>query len=203
MFKNKSVLLVSGLLVMSALLMSACGAQAAPAQATAAAPTEAPKPTEAVTAATTQSAAATSADYGSGYGKATAAPSAATQQAPAAATQGTGGAAATVNLGGNSALGKFLVDAKGMTLYTFANDSMGKSACTGSCASHWPPLTVAAGVKPMDGDGVTGKLGTITRADGALQVTYNGHPLYYFASDSAAGDAKGQGLGGVWYVAAP
>lgn len=200
MFKSKSVLLVLGLLLMSAVLLSACGAQATQAapsaapQATQAAPTAAPQATEVATSAVTQPSAST----GGGYGKPSAAPT-----ATEATTQEAAGAAAAVKLGGNSALGKFLVDAKGMSLYTFASDSGGKSACAGSCASHWPPLGMAAGAKPTAGDGVTGKLATITRDDGTLQVTYNGHPLYYFAGDSAPGDAKGQGLGGVWYVAMP
>ena len=82
----------------------------------------------------------------------------------------------------------------GMTLYTFSKDVKdgGSSACSGGCIAKWPALTVAAGAAPAAGTGVTGKLGTITRADdGTLQVTYNGLPLYFFSGDKAPGDANG------------
>jgi predicted lipoprotein with Yx(FWY)xxD motif len=82
----------------------------------------------------------------------------------------------------------------GMTVYTFTSDvaGNGKSACNGGCLAKWPPLTVAAGAAPSAGDGVTGALATITRADdGTLQVTYNGLPLYFFAGDHAPGDTNG------------
>jgi len=81
-----------------------------------------------------------------------------------------------------------------MTLYTFDKDVAGSgvSNCTGGCLTTWPALTVAAGDTPTGGAGVTGTLGTITRADnGALQVTYNGLPLYFFANDKAPGDTNG------------
>lgn len=109
----------------------------------------------------------------------------------------------TVQLGGTDELGPFLVDAGGMTLYTFGNDTEGNSTCTGSCAATWPPLTVAPGTALVAGGGVTGQLATITRDDGALQVTYNGHPLYHYRGDTAPGDTKGQGYAGLWFVAAP
>lgn len=81
-----------------------------------------------------------------------------------------------------------------MTLYTFDKDvaGSGTSNCTGGCLTTWPALTVAAGETPTGGAGVTGTLGTITRADnGALQVTYNGLPLYFFSKDTAPGDTNG------------
>jgi len=81
-----------------------------------------------------------------------------------------------------------------MTLYTFDKDvaASGVSNCTGGCLANWPALTVAAGQTPTGGAGVTGTLGTITRADnGALQVTYNGLPLYFYAGDKAPGDTNG------------
>jgi predicted lipoprotein with Yx(FWY)xxD motif len=91
-----------------------------------------------------------------------------------------------------------VTDAKGLTLYWFAPDTSTTSKCTGSCATYWPPVTgpVTAGT------GVTGTLGTITRSDGTTQATYDGHPLYTYAGDSAPGQAKGNGLnasGGLWY----
>jgi predicted lipoprotein with Yx(FWY)xxD motif len=82
----------------------------------------------------------------------------------------------------------------GMTVYTFASDvaGSGKSACSGGCLTKWPALTVAAGTTPTAGDGVSGQVGTITRADdGTLQVTYNGLPLYFFQNDKVPGDTNG------------
>jgi predicted lipoprotein with Yx(FWY)xxD motif len=100
-----------------------------------------------------------------------------------------------------STLGNFLVDDKGMTLYTFKNDASGVSNCTAGCATAWPPLSAMAA--PTGGTGVTGMFALIKRADGTMQVTYNGMPLYYFSGDKAAGDTNGQGVGGVWAVAVP
>src|SRR5439155_1095031 len=75
-------------------------------------------------------------------------------------------------------------------------------ACTTGCTGTWPPFTLDAGETTKAGQGVTAAwLATTKRPDGATQVTYNGHPLYYFASDKAAGDAHGQGIGGVWFIA--
>lgn len=81
-----------------------------------------------------------------------------------------------------------------MTVYIFTKDvkDSGTSNCTGNCLVTWPALTVDAGVTPTGGPGVTGTLGTITRADdGTLQVTYNGLPLYFFSGDAAPGDSNG------------
>lgn len=98
-------------------------------------------------------------------------------------------------------LGKVLVDGKGRTLYLFEADGPAKSACDGGCAAAWPPYV---GGTPQAGTGVTGALlGTTARDDGGTQVTYAGHPLYYYAGDRAPGDAAGQGLdqfGAKWYV---
>ena len=91
-----------------------------------------------------------------------------------------------------------LTDAQGLTLYWFAPDSPTASRCTGSCAAYWPPV---AGT-PKAGPGITGKLGTIRRPGGAAQATYDGHPLYTYAGDSAPGQARGNNLdlnGGYWY----
>lgn len=123
----------------------------------------------------------------------------------AAASAGTSSsaamAAATVQLR-SSKLGRILTDATGRTLYLWLADKGGKSACTGACAGAWPPL-VSHGA-PHAGTGVTaGKLGTVKRAGGALQVTYAGHPLYTFSGDSAAGQVNGQGstaFGAAWYA---
>ena len=105
----------------------------------------------------------------------------------------------------STGLGRVLVDGHGRTLYLFAKDRRGKSACAGSCAAFWPPL-IATG-KPLAGAGVQSKLlGTTRRADGRLQVTYNHHPLYSFAKDVRKGDTKGEGLeafGAEWYAVSP
>lgn len=106
----------------------------------------------------------------------------------------------TVNMGGNTALGNFLVGTDDMTLYLFLNDEPGTSNCAGGCAVNWPPLLVADGVTPTAGPGVPGTLGTIMRDDGGRQVTYNGWPLYFWKNDSAAGDATGQNVGSKWFV---
>jgi len=100
-----------------------------------------------------------------------------------------------------------LVGPTGMTLYTFAKDAAGASNCTGTCATNWPPLVggydPAHGHGPTAGSGVTGTLGVIQRADGAMQVTLDGHPLYYFRDDGAPGQTTGDGLLGLWQVAQP
>ncbi len=110
---------------------------------------------------------------------------------------------ATVQVSKDAKLGAILTDSKGMTLYHFAKDQANASNCNAGCASAWPPLVVAAGQTPTAGDGLTGKLGTITRQDGSLQVTYNGLPLYFFGGDSKAGDTNGQGVAGVWSIIHP
>lgn len=112
-------------------------------------------------------------------------------------------AALTVEVAQTSA-GATLTGDGGRTLYEFTPDTGSTSTCSGSCAGLWPPLTVPAGATPSAGSGVQGNLfGTTQRDDGSTQVTYNGHPLYYYSGDTAAGDVNGQGLNGKWYVANP
>ena len=91
-----------------------------------------------------------------------------------------------------------VTNSKGMTLYWFVPDTSTASKCSGSCATYWPPVTGPV----TAGSGVTGTLSTITRPDGSTQATYDGHPLYTYVGDAAAGQAKGNGLnisGGVWW----
>jgi predicted lipoprotein with Yx(FWY)xxD motif len=99
-------------------------------------------------------------------------------------------------------LGQILVNAKGRTLYLFLKDRHGRSSCSGSCATFWPPLMSTG--KVTTGPGVKRALvGTTKRANGRLQVTYNRHPLYTYAPDKRAGQTKGQGssnFGAKWYV---
>src|ERR1700735_4733380 len=109
---------------------------------------------------------------------------------PAAATAGS---LKTAAIGGATVL----TNANGFTLYSFAPDTPAKSNCNGTCAQSWPPLT-----GPATAAGVTGTFGTITRSDGSVQATFDGHPLYTFAGDTAPGQAKGNGLnvnGGLWH----
>jgi predicted lipoprotein with Yx(FWY)xxD motif len=127
---------------------------------------------------------------GGGGGAATASP-------PKTAT----GQAATLGAA-STGLGKVLVDSQGRTLYLFKKDSGTKSACSGACATAWPPLR--ANGKPTVGSGATASLvGTTPRSDGKAQITYNGHPLYRYQGDRKAGDTNGQGLsafGGGWFA---
>jgi predicted lipoprotein with Yx(FWY)xxD motif len=123
---------------------------------------------------------------------ATAAPAAAGSSAAASTSSGTTVNMTTIN--GTAVL----TNSAGKTLYWYAPDTSTTSKCTGQCATYWPPVTGPA----TAGSGVTGTLGTITRSDGTTQATYDGHPLYTYVGDTAAGQAKGNGLnlsGGLWY----
>jgi predicted lipoprotein with Yx(FWY)xxD motif len=104
-----------------------------------------------------------------------------------------------------SPFGRILVDSKGITLYDFVKDQGKTSACYGACAALWPPLITKG--KPIAGAGVRASLlGTTKRKDGKLEVTYKGHPLYYFVTDTKPGQTTGQGVnqfGGPWWVLSP
>jgi predicted lipoprotein with Yx(FWY)xxD motif len=111
---------------------------------------------------------------------------------------------ATVSAADNPSLGAVIVGATGMTLYHYAGDYGHVIKCTGSCATLWPPVVIAAMTKPVAGSGaVASKLGTLTRPDGTMQVTYNGYALYRFSGDKHAGQANGQGLEKQWYAINP
>jgi predicted lipoprotein with Yx(FWY)xxD motif len=110
-------------------------------------------------------------------------------------------AGATVQSGDTDDLGEVLTGPEGMTLYIFTRDTTGVSNCSGGCLAAWPPLTVDAGATPTAASGLSLTLGTITRTDtGATQVTLDGMPLYYWASDEAPGDTTGHGVNGVWFA---
>ena len=114
------------------------------------------------------------------------------------------GSPATVKTG-SSSLGRIVVDGRSHTLYLFAKDKHGKSACSGTCAQNWPPLLTKGA--PKAGPGAKASLlGTTRRADGTTQVTYNKHPIYTFVGDAGKrGSTQGQGLtafGARWYVVA-
>lgn len=103
--------------------------------------------------------------------------------------------------------GQHLTDGSGRALYLFTADKRGgnSSACLDQCAQAWPPVTTQ-GQPEMASGLAKDKVGMIQRKDGASQLTYDGHPLYYFAQDTKAGQAAGQdkkGFGGEWYLVHP
>jgi predicted lipoprotein with Yx(FWY)xxD motif len=128
-------------------------------------------------------------------------------------SSGAGNAAASssASAGGTSvatasgADGKYLVGSSGRALYLWVADPSGKSVCAAACAKFWPPLLTKSA--PAAAGGVTAAhLGTITRSNGSQQVTYDGHPLYYFALDKGRGSIKGQGndgFGAKWWLVSP
>ncbi len=142
-----------------------------------------------------------------------AATSGAMTETPAAAPttmSGTPSASGAMTLNGlavaqNSTLGPIITDDTGRTLYAFTQDTSTSSACTGSCAQTWPPASMSgASATPTAASGVTASMiGTLSRSDGTTQVTYNGHPLYYFSGDKNPGDTNGQGIGGKWFTVNP
>ena len=93
-------------------------------------------------------------------------------------------------------LGKYLTDAKGMTLYVYDKDTKGVSSCTGTCAVNWPPYIAKDTTAKLPQD-VT----LVKRADGSMEYAYNNMPLYYYKADAKPGDTNGDGVGGVWHVA--
>jgi predicted lipoprotein with Yx(FWY)xxD motif len=123
-----------------------------------------------------------------------------------AATPSAAGTGATIATASNSKIGQqILVDSKGISLYLFVADTGTASTCYNGCAQIWPPvLTTGA---PVAGSGAqTSLLGTTTRTDGKVEVTYAGHPLYYFVQDKQPGDVTGQAVnsfGALWWVVGP
>lgn len=131
-----------------------------------------------------------------------------TSPVPAPATTGVSAQtqAGTMTISSRSgALGTYLTDGSGRALYLFMSDTATTSTCSGACATAWPPLVETS--TPAVSDGAqAAMLGTLARADGTTQVTYGGHPLYYFAADTAPGTTKGQGkngFGALWWLVDP
>ncbi|HEX5809252.1 MAG TPA: hypothetical protein VFY25_11340 [Anaerolineales bacterium] len=191
----KHPILLGAMLVL-ALVLGACAPAATPVPTDTVEPTTAPTDTAVATetAVTTETAAATEPPV--------ATDTQAAAESPTVGVPVTG--AATVSVSDVGTFGAGLVDAQGRTLYLFTNDTQNSdaSACSGDCLAEWPPLLTDG--EPVAGEGVNASLlGTITRDDGTTQVTYNGWPLYYFADDTAAGDALGQGVGSVWFLVSP
>ena len=158
----------------------------------------------AVAGALVVAACSSSGSSGGGSSASTGSAAASTSQAASAATtpaSAATGSAVTIQTT-TGALGTFLTDGTGRTLYMWVADSPNTSTCSGQCATYWPPVTTTG--KPVAGSGVTAdKLGVFARSDGSQQVSYNGWPLYYFAPDKQPGDTKGQGnngFGALWWV---
>ena len=112
--------------------------------------------------------------------------------APASSGTSAGSATGTVIESHAGSGGTFLTDGSGRAVYLWVKDGMNKSTCSGACAGAWPPVT-AKGQVTASGGAKAADLGTITRSDGGKQVTYDGHPLYFFAGDSGPGQTNGQG----------
>jgi predicted lipoprotein with Yx(FWY)xxD motif len=168
-------------LMILALALASCGGAASGVAAPTATATAAPA------AYSTPAAQATAADtsgYGDYYGYGTPAPKAASTTGP-------------LELAVNAKLGTVLAASNGLTLYTNKNDKPGSSACNSACAQAWPPLVVTSGA-PAGPSGLMGTLGVVTWADGTVQVTLNGQPLYLYAGDLKSGDANGDGIDGIW-----
>jgi predicted lipoprotein with Yx(FWY)xxD motif len=124
----------------------------------------------------------------------------ASQTTPSSSAAAPAGAPVTVTAH-HGPLGTYLTTSNGMSLYLFAADKTGKSACNGSCAVYWPPLTGSAA--QTSGAANSAMTGTIKRTDGTTQITYGGHPLYTYVGDKSAGDTTGQGVnlsGGKWWL---
>jgi predicted lipoprotein with Yx(FWY)xxD motif len=128
-----------------------------------------------------------------------------TSSSPSAAAPASSAASSTVITTKTSSDGSYLTNSAGRAIYLFMADSTGKSNCDAACASAWPPV-IASGQPTAAGGAQSSDLGTITRSDGTKQVTYDGHPLYYFVGDTGPGTVKGQGIDGFgakWWLIAP
>ena len=121
--------------------------------------------------------------------------------ASATATPG-GPANALIRVARIQGFGLFLTDNAGRTLYGYANDTSDASNCTGNCAQNWPPFT-AQSAPAVDGSFTPPTVTLVARQDGTSQVSYDGHPLYYYSGDKNPGDVKGHNLGNVWHVLSP
>lgn len=129
-------------------------------------------------------------------------PGAALGEYPAAPGEGTPVPSSSLEVGFTEALGPFLTDAEGLTIYLFTQDTApGESVCTGECATAWPPVMAAEAL--MLPPGIQGTLSAIEREDGSMQLAYNDIPLYHYQDDAAPGDTNGHDVGDVWYIVPP
>ena len=150
-------------------------------------------------------AAATVAACSSAASSTAAAPAASPAGASSSSTGAGASAGGTVITTAKSSAGTVLTNGSGKAVYLWAKDTGDMSNCTGACAGAWPPVTTT-GTATAAGSAKASDIGTITRSDGTKQVTYDGHPLYYFAGDSGPGTASGQGsdgFGAKWWLVAP
>jgi len=124
----------------------------------------------------------------------------ATAPSPSASASGE-----TIKVATDAKLGQILVDEEGKTLYLFVADKGTASTCYTSCATIWPPV-LTTGAPQAEAGAMASLLGTTTRTDGKVEVTYAGHPLYYFIQDKKVGDTTGRGVNGfgaLWWVVSP
>jgi predicted lipoprotein with Yx(FWY)xxD motif len=125
-----------------------------------------------------------------------------TATAAAATTTTAASTGALVRTADNPTLGKIVVDRAGFTVYTWDKDTTSTSSCTGGCSGTWPPVLVPDGTPtPIPAEGVTATLASSPRPDSGNQLTWDGKPLYHYSADTAPGDTKGDGVGGVWHAA--
>jgi predicted lipoprotein with Yx(FWY)xxD motif len=158
----------------------------------------------AMVAAACSSASSSSTPAAAGTTATSLAPSTSAPAAPSSAASGSPASGPALALKTESGSpGIWLTDPSGRALYAYTKDKGSTSVCYGACATSWPPLLATGPVTISGKYTVPADLGTTTRTDGTKQVTYGGHPLYYFAGDTAAGQTKGQGVGKVWFLIGP
>ncbi|HWC81834.1 MAG TPA: hypothetical protein VG756_17940 [Pseudonocardiaceae bacterium] len=141
---------------------------------------------------------------GTTSGSAGAATSSSTAAGSSVAPVTASAAGSALTAGTNATIGSIVLDGQNRTVYRFDKDTANPavSNCSGSCAAQWPPVLAPAGSPRLSGVNA-GKVGTVTRADGARQLTINGWPIYEFAGDSGSGDINGEGVGGTWFAITP
>jgi predicted lipoprotein with Yx(FWY)xxD motif len=191
---KRSFFFVPGLLILVLFLSSCGGGGSSSSSQYGSATTNATQPpsaTQPVSAPATKD--TSGGDYGKNYNTPAAAPTTA-----GASTTGIVVKTTSATVSGKALT--ILTDAQGMTLYYFQPDTASKAACTAGCVSVWPPLLFSGGTPQAQGS-LPGSLQVASNANGK-QITYNGHPLYTFSGDTAAGQTNGEGIAGKWFVAA-
>ena len=121
---------------------------------------------------------------------------------PAGSKAAGGDSSSTIGIQTVDGIGNVLDTSAGLTLYHLTTETGGKIDCTGACENVWPPALVSGNI-PSTPSGASGTFGSIKRPDGSTQLTFDGMPLYTYSGDSAAGQANGQGVQGVWFAVTP